>query len=212
MTAGSQPGPETPLAGPLAGLRVLELADEKGQFCGKLMADLGADVIKVEPSGGQDTRWVGPFLDDVAHRELSLSFWHYNTSKRGITLDLESADGRSLFRRLVPSADVILETYPPGYLPSLRLGYQGLATTTRLVHEGRIDKVTAHNIVQGGKLVERTHAFMVSPGISADDIRRLGFTPFDSVQDALNEASRRKGRSARMIILGMGGEICPVAV
>jgi nickel-dependent lactate racemase len=94
----------------------------------------------------------------------------------------------------------------------LALGYLGLAATTKLVHAGRLDKVTAHNIVQGGKLVERTQAFMVSPGIAADDIRRLGFTPFTSVQDALNEAIRLKGPTARVIILGMGGEICPVAV
>ena len=80
-----------------------------------------------------------------------------------------------------------------------------------VVEAGRLDKVTAHNIVQGGKLVERTQAFMVSPGIAAEEIRRLGFTPFASAQDAVNEAARRKGRSARVIILGMGGEICPVA-
>ena len=94
----------------------------------------------------------------------------------------------------------------------LEFGYQSLASTTRLVETGRLDKVTAHNIVQGGKLVERTHAFMVSPGIAAEDIRHLGFTPFVSVQEALDEGARRKGRSARVIILGMGGEICPVAV
>ncbi len=94
----------------------------------------------------------------------------------------------------------------------LAYGYQGLEATTRLVQEGRLDKVTAHNIVQGGRLVERTQAFMVSPGIPAQDIRRLGFTPFASVQDALNDAVRRKGSSARVIVLGMGGEICPVAV
>ena len=93
----------------------------------------------------------------------------------------------------------------------LAYGYQGLEATTRLVQEGRLDKVTAHNIVQGGRLVERTQAFMVSPGIPAQDIRRLGFTPFASVQDALNDAVRRKGSSARVIVLGMGGEICPVA-
>jgi nickel-dependent lactate racemase len=109
---------------------------------------------------------------------------------------------------VTPSPEGVSRQHPD----VLALGYQGLATTTRLVHEGRIDKVTAHNIVQGGRLVERTHAFMVSPGISAEDIRRLGFTPFACVQDALNEASRRKGGSARVIILGMGGEICPVAV
>ena len=99
----SSPAPDTgapQLPGPLSGLRVLELADEKGQFCGKLMGDLGADVIKIEPPGGEKTRRVGPFLDDIPHWERSLSFWHYNTSKRGITLNLESAVGRTLFCRL----------------------------------------------------------------------------------------------------------------
>src|SRR6266540_3106355 len=113
--------------GPLHGLRVLELADEKGQFCGKLMADLGADVIKIEPPGGQHTRLVGPFCEDVPHRERSLSFWHYNTSKRGITLNLEHPEGQGLLRRLVPTADILLETYPPGYLPALGLGYEVLS-------------------------------------------------------------------------------------
>jgi crotonobetainyl-CoA:carnitine CoA-transferase CaiB-like acyl-CoA transferase len=127
MTPVAEGGASGSHPGPLAGLRVLELADEKGQFCGKLMADLGADVIKIEPPGGQSTRSVGPFLDDIPHRERSLSFWHYNTSKRGITLNLEAPEGRALFRRLVPQADIILETYPPGYLPSLALGYDELS-------------------------------------------------------------------------------------
>ena len=83
--------------GPLAGLRVLELADEKGHFCGKLMADLGADVVKVEPPGGEAARRVGPFLDDIPHPDRSLSFWYYNTSKRGITLDLATADGQAIW-------------------------------------------------------------------------------------------------------------------
>ena len=108
--------------GPLVSLRVLELTDEKGQFCGKLMGDLGADVIKIEPPGGDITRNVGPFLDDIPHPQCSLSFWHYNTSKRGITLNLETENGRYLLRRLASAADVILETFPPGYLPSLGLG------------------------------------------------------------------------------------------
>ena len=116
-----------PQPGPLSGLRVLELADEKGQFCGKLMADLGADVIKIEPTGGESSRIVGPFLDDIPHRERSLSFWHYNTSKRGITLNLETEDGRDLFRRLAATADVVLETSAPGYMTSLYLGYEKLA-------------------------------------------------------------------------------------
>ena len=124
---GAAPSPSSqPPAGPLSGLRVLELVDEKGEFCGKLMADLGADVIKIEPPGGGPSRANGPFLDDIPHRERSLSFWHYNTSKRGITLDLETEDGRGLFRRLAATADVILETYAPGYQSSLGLGYEEL--------------------------------------------------------------------------------------
>src|SRR3954449_8725852 len=119
-----QAGDTSALPGPLHGLRVLELADEKGQFCGKLMADLGADVIKMEPPGGQHTRLVGPFLDDIPHRERSLSFWHYNTSKRGITLNLEAADGRQLFRRLARASDIILETCRPGFMAHLGLGYE----------------------------------------------------------------------------------------
>ncbi|MGD9803474.1 MAG: CaiB/BaiF CoA transferase family protein [Hyphomicrobiaceae bacterium] len=114
--------------GPLAGLRVLELADEKGQFCGKLMGDLGADVVKIEPPGGEATRRVGPFLDDVPHPERSLSFWYYNTSKRGITLNLEMEDGRRVFERLASEADIILETFRPGYLDTLGLGYDTLST------------------------------------------------------------------------------------
>jgi crotonobetainyl-CoA:carnitine CoA-transferase CaiB-like acyl-CoA transferase len=114
------------LPGPLSGLRILELADEKGQFCGKLLGDLGAGVIKIEPPGGEPSRRAGPFLDDVPHPERSLSFWYYNTSKRGVTLNLENADGRRLFRQLVQTADVILETFPPGFLASLELGYESL--------------------------------------------------------------------------------------
>ena len=116
----------TDAEGPLAGLRVLELADEKGQFCGKLLGDLGADVVKVEPPGGEACRHVGPFLDDVPNPDRSLSFWYYNTSKRGITLNLDTADGSGLFRRLAADADVILETFRPGHLAALGLDYDSL--------------------------------------------------------------------------------------
>src|SRR5215472_12161618 len=114
------------LPGPLEGLRVLELADETGQFCGKLLGDLGADVVKIEPPGGEPCRRIGPFVDDVPHSERSLSFWYYNTSKRGITLDIATPDGRDVLRRLAATADVILETFRPGHLSSLGCGYQAL--------------------------------------------------------------------------------------
>jgi crotonobetainyl-CoA:carnitine CoA-transferase CaiB-like acyl-CoA transferase len=112
--------------GPLAGLRVLELADEKGQFCGKLLGDLGADVVKIEPPGGERCRRVGPFLDDIPNPDRSLSFWYYNTSKRGITLNLETADGRGLFGRLAAASDVILETFRPGFLASLGFDFEAI--------------------------------------------------------------------------------------
>ena len=121
MTSGNK------LAGPLTGLRVLELTSEHAQFCGKLMADLGADVIKVEPPGGQETRNVGPFLEDEAHPERSLYFWHYNTSKRGVTLDLNSPNGQDIFRKLSATAGLVLESFPAGYLSDLGLGYETLA-------------------------------------------------------------------------------------
>jgi crotonobetainyl-CoA:carnitine CoA-transferase CaiB-like acyl-CoA transferase len=114
------------LRGPLEGLRILELADEKGQFCGKLLGDLGADVVKIEPPGGERCRYVGPFLDDIPHPERSLSFWYYNTSKRGITLDLKTVDGRGIFARLAAKSDVILETFRPGYLAALGFDYESL--------------------------------------------------------------------------------------
>jgi crotonobetainyl-CoA:carnitine CoA-transferase CaiB-like acyl-CoA transferase len=112
--------------GPLAGLRVLELADEKGHFCGKLLGDLGADVVKIEPPGGEPCRRIGPFVDDIPNPDRSLSFWYYNTSKRGVTLNLETGDGQQLFRRLAAEADVVLETLRPGYLDSLGLEYEAL--------------------------------------------------------------------------------------
>jgi crotonobetainyl-CoA:carnitine CoA-transferase CaiB-like acyl-CoA transferase len=115
-----------PSAGPLAGLRILELADETGQFCGKLLGDLGADVVKIEPPGGERCRHVGPFLDDIPHPERSLAFWYYNTSKRGITINLETVDGRRLFGRLAATSDVILETFRPGFLASLGLDYDAV--------------------------------------------------------------------------------------
>ena len=138
-----------PLPGPLAGLRILELADEKGQFCGKLLGDLGADVVKIEPPGGEPSRHVGPFLDDIPHPERSLSFWYYNTSKRGITLNLETADGRRLFQRLAATSDVILETFRPGFLASLGLDYESLRKQNSRADHVRADPLRPDRPVAG---------------------------------------------------------------
>ena len=113
-------------ASALGGLRILDLADEKGAFCSKLLADMGADVVKVEKPGGEPSRRIGPFLGDIPHPERSLPFWYYNTSKRGITLNLETSKGQKLFKQLVGIVDIIVETSPPGYLEGLGLAYEDL--------------------------------------------------------------------------------------
>ena len=106
--------------------RVLDLTDEKGPLCGKLLGDLGADVIKIERPEGDSARSLGPFYHDEAEPEKSLFWFAYNTSKRGITLDIETADGQEIFKSLVKSADFIIESFSPGYMDSLDLGYQAL--------------------------------------------------------------------------------------
>ena len=110
----------------LPAYRVLDLADGGGVFCGRLLADYGADVVKVEPPAGDPGRRKGPFPNDDPHPEKSLYYLYYNSNKRSITLDLESTTGRSIFRRLAEAADVMLESFTPGYLDGLDLGYDSL--------------------------------------------------------------------------------------
>ncbi len=118
----------------LRGRRVIELADESGVYCGKLLADMGADVVKIERPGGDATRRVPPFLHDVSHPERSLFFLYMNTSKRGVTLDITQPEGREIFRKLAGTAHVVIETRSPGELQSLGLGYETLrAENPRLV-------------------------------------------------------------------------------
>jgi benzylsuccinate CoA-transferase BbsE subunit len=112
--------------GALDDLKVLDLAGPIGVYCAKLLADLGADVIQVEPPGGDPMRKLGPFYGDDSDPQKSLYWWHFNTSKRGITLDVEKPEGQALFRRLVGWADVAVESFPPGYLGGLGLGYEAL--------------------------------------------------------------------------------------
>src|SRR5437763_7969037 len=113
--------------GPLSDLRVVELCDELGQLAGKLLADMGADVITVEPPAGSTARAIGPFVRDIPGPNRSLNFWYYNTNKRSVVLDLagDAAD-RDAFRRLVAGADLLIESQPPGYLAGLGLGYEQL--------------------------------------------------------------------------------------
>ncbi len=100
----------------LAPYRVLDLSDESGYLCGRILADLGADVIKIEPPQGDAARRIGPFPNDVTDPEKSLYFISYNAGKRGITLDVRNPIGRALLLRLASRADFLIETFPPGTL------------------------------------------------------------------------------------------------
>lgn len=112
--------------GPLSGVRVVEVADEQAEYCGLLLAGLGAEVIKVEAPGGNSTREIGPFYEDVADPERSLYFWHYNRGKRSVVLD----PGDPRFVELVATADAVLESTPRGtiQLDDLRAADQRLVT------------------------------------------------------------------------------------
>jgi crotonobetainyl-CoA:carnitine CoA-transferase CaiB-like acyl-CoA transferase len=109
-------------SGALTGLRVLDVTERMGGYCGLLLANLGAEVILIEPPDGQVARRQGPFKDDIPHPEGSLSFAANHTNKRGIILDLDAVEGRGQFCALVGNADVLIQDNP-AYLASVGLGY-----------------------------------------------------------------------------------------
>ncbi|MEC9288879.1 MAG: CoA transferase [Chloroflexota bacterium] len=111
----------------LAPYRVLDLTDERGLLAGKILADLGADVVQIEPPGGNPARNIGPFYGDDPQPEKSLFWWAYAANKRSITLDLEQKDGQALLKKMVAEADFLVESFAPGYLDTLGLGYDVLA-------------------------------------------------------------------------------------
>jgi benzylsuccinate CoA-transferase BbsE subunit len=112
----------------LAGLRVLELSGPLSQYCGKMLAELGAEVVLIEPPAGSPTRRSPPFIADEPGPQRSLAFSYYNTSKRGVTLDVGKHRGQELFRTLALSADLVIETEKPGRLQRLGLGYDALSS------------------------------------------------------------------------------------
>ena len=112
--------------GPMNGWRALDLTDEKGFLCGKLLADLGVDVIKVEKPGGDPSRNSPPYYHDIEDPEKSLYWFSYNCNKRSITLNFETDEGQDLFKRLVKNTDFLIESYPPGYMSDYKLNYEEL--------------------------------------------------------------------------------------
>jgi benzylsuccinate CoA-transferase BbsE subunit len=121
-------------------VRIIEIAHPFTAFAGRLMADAGADVILIEPPGGAEQRYDGPFADDRPSNETSLAWWSENAGKRSAVIDLETGPGRRLFRDLIATADVLLEAERPGYLADLGIDYPdltGLPTDQTAVTDGR---------------------------------------------------------------------------
>lgn len=111
----------------LEGLRVVEFTDELGSYCGRLLADLGADVVKVEPPGGGVQRHTPPFVKGLdAGPDTSIAFWVHNTSKKSVVLDLDTDEGQAIARQLILSADVVIEDNPPGWMRQRGLDYHAL--------------------------------------------------------------------------------------
>src|SRR6266851_8802269 len=115
----------------LNGLRLLDLTDEKGALAGKIFADLGAEVIKIEPPDGCSTRRIPPYLDDVRDAEHCLYSLAYHAGKKSITANFANPDARELVANLAAHADFLVESQPLGYLESIGLGYETLALRNR---------------------------------------------------------------------------------
>ena len=113
----------------LGDIRVLDLSENvAGPFCTKLLAGLGADVLKVErPGCGDISRSAGPFAHDTPHHEQSATFLYLNTGKQSITLDITTPTGAAIVQRLVQECDILVESSAPGVLADLGLGYEALS-------------------------------------------------------------------------------------
>ena len=117
--------------GLLQGIRILDLADEKASFCSKVLADLGALVIKAEKPGGDNSRKAGTSSGNKPFKEPNPFFLYNNANKLGITLDIEKQEGIRLFIRLVKKVDVVVESFPPGYLATLDCSYEVMSKVNR---------------------------------------------------------------------------------
>ncbi|HSW58418.1 MAG TPA: CoA transferase [Dehalococcoidales bacterium] len=106
-------------------IRILDLTEGGCMLGGRLLGDAGADVIKIEPPGGSSSR-IWPFYHNIQTPDKSLFWFAYNANKRGVTLDIRREEGRSLFKKLVKTADVVMESSEPGYMKSIGLGYEDL--------------------------------------------------------------------------------------
>jgi crotonobetainyl-CoA:carnitine CoA-transferase CaiB-like acyl-CoA transferase len=182
-------------ASALAGLKIIECSERvAGPFCTKVMADLGAEVIKIEkPGSGDVTRSRGPFPHDEPHPERSGSFLYLNTNKLGVTLDLTKPGGTDLFRELAKDADIVVETYPPGFLDRLGVGYRQLhALFPRLI----VTSITPFGQTGPYKGYKAYNLNCIHMGV-------VGYeTPFNFVTDPENQPPLQMGGQQADLLAG----------
>jgi crotonobetainyl-CoA:carnitine CoA-transferase CaiB-like acyl-CoA transferase len=182
----------------LSDLKVLDLTHYiAGPYCTKLMADLGADVIKIEkPGEGDPARRMGPFPNDIPHPEKSALFLHLNTNKKGITLNLKSSTGRKIFKELVRDVDILVESFKPGTMVKWGLDYESLAKMNPRLVMGSIS-----NFGQYGPYRE----FKLSDGVlyaMGGDMYSTGIYDREPVKLAVNVVLYEAGASAAVGIMG----------
>ena len=180
----------TTSVGPLHGYRVVDLADETAALCGKMFADLGADVVKVEPPGGCPTRSIPPFLDEEAGPDRSCYFQALAAGKRSVTLDIEQPEGRELLARLADGADFLVESSPPGYLDAPRSFLPGARGAQSQAH------------LHLGDAVRRSRA---GRRVARDRHRRLGRERDDGADGRAGAAAAAGQCPAGLLFRGRGG-------
>ena len=111
----------------LSPYRVLDLTDERGYMCGKILGGLGAEIIKIEPPDGDPGRKIGPFVGDQPDPNRSLYWIAFNVNKKSVTLNLKTEEGKTILKKLAASADFVIESFKPGHLHELGLGYEDLS-------------------------------------------------------------------------------------
>ncbi|MGE3857235.1 MAG: CaiB/BaiF CoA transferase family protein [Dehalococcoidia bacterium] len=151
------------MPGVFEGFTVVELADRRNQFVGKLFAESGARVIQVEPIAGSPARWTGPFVDDQPDADRCLDYWFYNTGKDSVCIDITRAPGQELLRRILATADVFVESTRPGTLAALGLDYASVSKD----HDALI-YLSLTDFGQAGPWVDyemNDHAHLASGGV-----------------------------------------------
>ncbi|MCH7606201.1 MAG: CoA transferase [Chloroflexi bacterium] len=172
--------PESGEPSALGHLCVLDLTEGLGQMCARVLGDLGADVIKVEPLEGDPVRWLPPFAGEEPHPERSLRFINANRSKRGISLDITNPEGQGTIRNLARKSDIVVEDFSPGYLAALGLGYEDLRRLNQgliLVSITPFGQSGPFSHYQGGELVAQATAGLIFA--NGDDTKRPCMAPYE---------------------------------